>query len=217
LLLLRAPSVVHETEAAPLVREVRDGIAYVLGSPLLRSLFVVTIFCGVFYVGTYQALAPVFARDILGVGAMALGFMNAAFGTGMFVGSIFIASRRDFQRKGEALLVSLLLGAVVFCVFAASRWFPLSELTLLAWGFGAAFFMNLTITLIQANTPDHVMGRVMSVHALCFFGMSPIGNLLAGVLADVVSAPFAVVVSSVAVGGLAVWYLLRQPALRSAA
>ncbi|MEX1254428.1 MAG: MFS transporter [Dehalococcoidia bacterium] len=216
LLAMRVPPIAHQTERAPLMTELREGVSHVLASPLVRSLFIVTAFTGIFYVGTYQALSPVFARDILDVGALGLGFMNAAFGTGMFLGSIFIASRRNLNRKGEVLLVSLLTGALVFGVFAASRWFALSELALLAWGFGAAFFMNLTITLIQANTPDRVMGRVMSVQALCFYGVSPIGNLLGGVLAEVVSAPFAVVVSSVAVGVLAIWYLLRQPELRAA-
>jgi MFS family permease len=216
LLAMRVPPVVQQTERAPLITELREGVSHVLGSPLVRSLFVVTAFTGIFYVGTYQALSPIFARDIIDVGAQGLGLMNAAFGAGMFLGSIFIASRRDMRRKGEALLISLLTGAVVYGIFAALRWFPLSELALLAWGFGAAFFMNLTITLIQANTPDHVMGRVMSVHALCFFGVSPIGNMLGGVLAELVSAPFAVAVSSVAVAVLAVWFLLRQPELRGA-
>jgi MFS family permease len=216
LLAMRVPPLARRAERAPLMTELREGVAHVLATPLVRSLFVVTAFTGIFYVGTYQALAPVFARDILDVGALGLGFMNAAFGTGMFLGSIFIASRRNLRRKGEVLLVSLLAGALLFGVFAASPWFPLSELALLGWGFGAAFFMNLTITLIQTNTPDRVMGRVMSVQALCFYGVSPIGNLLGGVLAEVVSAPFAVVVSSVAIAVLAVWFLLRQPELRAA-
>jgi MFS family permease len=216
LLAMRVPRVEQQTERAPMVTELREGVAHVLGSPLVRALFVVTAFTGIFYVGTYQALSPIFARDILDVGAQGLGLMNAAFGTGMFLGSMFIASRRDMRRKGAALLISLLTGALVYGAFAASRWFPVSELALLAWGFGAAFFMNLTITLIQANTPDRVMGRVMSVQALCFYGVSPIGNLLGGVLAEVVSAPFAVAVSSVAVGALAVWFLLRVPELRRA-
>jgi MFS family permease len=194
--------------------ELREGVAHVAASPLITSLFVVSAFCGLFYVGFYQALVPVFARDVLDVGSAGLGVLNASFGLGMFAGSVFIASRTQFRRKGRALLVSLLTGALVFLVFGASRWYALSAVALLAWGFGAAFFMNLTITLIQSNTPDRVMGRVMSAQALSFFGVSPIGNLVAGGLADAVSGPFAVVVASAAVAAMAGWFLLRRPELR---
>ncbi len=215
LLAMRPPPAPRSAEREPVLLELREGLSHILASPLIRSLFAVTAFTGAFYVGTYQALTPVFARDILDIGATGLGLLNAAFGTGMFFGSIFIASRQEFTHKGEALLRSLFAGATVFFVFGMSRWYPLSVVALLAWGFGAAFFMNLTITLIQSHTPDRVMGRVMSAYALCFFGVSPIGNLLAGGLADAVSAPFAVAVSSVVVAAMALWFLLRQPELRA--
>ena len=87
---------------------------------------------------------------------------------------------------------------------------------MVVWGFGAAFFMNLTMTLIQSNTPDRLMGRVMSVQALAFYGMSPIGNLLAGGIAEVANAPIAAAVGALAVGAMAVGYFMRQPTLRAA-
>ena len=71
------------------------------------------------------------------------------------------------------MLVSLLIGSFVFFAFALSESFAFSLAMLLAWGVGAAFFMNLTTTLIQSRTPNDVMGRVMSVQMLSFFGLSP--------------------------------------------
>jgi len=216
LLAMRTPAVERRPERRSPVQEVREGLAHIGESPFIRSLFVVTAFTGIFFVGTYQAIIPVFARDVLDVGATGLGFLNAAFGTGMFAGSVFIASRGNFERKGDVLLRSLLIGAGVFAVFAVSRWYALSLVMMVAWGFGAAFFMNLTITLIQSHTPDRLMGRVMSVQALAFYGVSPIGNLVAGGLAQGVSAPASALVGSVAVAAMAVFFFATQPRLRAA-
>jgi MFS family permease len=215
---LRAPPLEARPAAGrSILAEVREGLAHIAESPFIRSLFAVTAFTGIFFVGTYQALLPVFARDVLGVGSSGLGFLNAAFGAGMFAGSIFIASRGDFARKGEVLLQSLLIGSAVFYTFAVSRWYPLSLAMMVAWGFGAAFFMNLTTTLIQSNTPDRVMGRVMSVQALAFFGVSPLGNLFAGGLAEAAGASPAAAVGAGAVGLLCLYFFLYEPRLRAAA
>lgn len=215
LLAMRAPTV-GRGPARHVVEELREGLAHVVASPFIRSLFIVSAFTGVFFLGTYQALVPVFARDVLDVGELGFGALNAAFGLGTFAGSLYIASRGDFPRKGEALLRSLLIGSLVLFVFAVSRWYALSLVTMLVWGFGAAFFMNLTITLIQSHTPDRLMGRVMAVQALTFFGVSPLGNLEAGLVAELVSAPAAAIVGAVAVGLMVLVFFVREPELRAA-
>ncbi len=216
LLALRAPAVEGRTARVSGISDLREGLAHIAASPFIRSLFVVTAFTGIFFVGTYQAILPVFARDILDVGEAGYGVLNAAFGLGMFGGSIYIASRGEFSHKGEVLLRSLLVGSVILLAFSFSRWYPVSVLLILAWGFGAAFFMNLTITLIQTHTPDQLMGRVMAVQALAFFGVSPLGNLEAGLVAEVLSPVTAGVLGAAAVGLMTLFFLTRAPALREA-
>jgi MFS family permease len=213
LLAMRSPEVVREARAASVLADLREGLSYIGRNPLIRSLFIVTGFTGIFFVGTYQAVLPVFARDVLNVGSAGFGLLSAALGAGMFAGSIFIAWRGSFERPGEALLRSTLLGSAIFIAFAASRWYGVSMLTMVAWGFGAAFFMNLTITLIQANTRDALMGRVMSAQALAFFGMSPLGNLMAGLAAEAIGAPLTVTLSALAVAAMSI-YLYGQGELR---
>jgi len=216
LLALRAPAVEGRTARVSGISDVREGLAHIAASPFIRSLFVVTAFTGIFFVGTYQAILPVFAEDILGVGELGYGVLNAAFGLGMLSGSIYIASRGEFARKGEVLLRSLLFGSVILLAFSFSRWYPLSVFLILAWGFGAAFFMNLTITLIQSSTPDQLMGRVMAVQALAFFGVSPLGNLEAGLVAELASPVAAGVLGAAAVGVMTLFFLTRPSALREA-
>ncbi|MEX2160045.1 MAG: MFS transporter [Dehalococcoidia bacterium] len=216
LLSMRSPRVERVQKRASGLADLREGLAHIGDSPFILSLFAVTAFTGVFFVGSYQALVPIFARDVLDVGSLGLGMLSAAFGAGMFAGSIYIASRGNFARKGEVLLISLLIGSVVFLVFALSRWYALSLVTMVAWGFGAAFFMNLTMTLIQSHTPDRLMGRVMAVQALAFYGMSPVGNLVGGAIAQLANAPAAAVVGAVAVGLMSAYFFLRRPELREA-
>ena len=213
---MRVPRVERTEARTSALRDLREGLAYVVASPLIRSLFVATACIGIFFLGIYQALLPVFARDVLGVGGLGFGMLLASLGVGMLIGSIFIAAKGNFARKGEVLLWSLLICSGVVLVFAISRWYALSLLMMVGWGLCAAFFMNLTVTLIQSHTPDRLMGRVMSVQALALFGFGPIGTLGAGLLADGVGAPLAASIGAV---GVAVWitaFLVTQPDLRKA-
>ena len=213
---MRVPRVERTEAPTSALRDLREGLAYVVASPLIRSLFAATACIGIFFLGIYQALLPVFARDVLDVGGLGFGLLLASLGAGMLLGSIFIAAKGNFARKGEVLLWSLLICSGVVLVFAISQWYVLSLLMMLGWGLCAAFFMNLTITLIQTHTPDRLMGRVMSVQALALFGFGPIGTLGAGFLADGVGAPLAAGIGAV---GVAVWitaFLVTQPDLRKA-
>jgi len=215
LLAMRSPAVERAAAPAAVVSELREGLAFVGSDALIRALFVLTGVTGVFFIGSYQALLPVFADDVLDVGSTGYGLLSGAMGLGMLGGSLFIASRGDFARKGEALLSSLAIGGLVFVTFAASSWYPLSLLTMLAWGFGAAFFMNLTITIVQSHTPDRLMGRVMSAQQLSLHGLSPLGALAAGGFAEAAGAPAAAVVGGLAVVAVALVFFAREPALRA--
>jgi MFS family permease len=63
-------------------------------------------------------------------------------------------------------------------------------LLLFAWGICGGFYMNLNQTLIQNNTPPHVMGRVMAIHSLLMTGLAPLGALFVGIIArGIDSAP----------------------------
>jgi MFS family permease len=217
LLAMRSPPSEPPAAGVSIMTELREGLAYVVGTRFIRLLFIATAFIGIFFAGIYQALLPVFARDVLDVGAFAYTLLSTALGIGMFVGALFIASRGDFPRKGDVMLWSLLVASGIIFVFAVSTWYPLSLLMMLGWGVCAAFFMNLTLTLIQKHTPDRLMGRVMSVQSLAFMGMNPIGNLQAGAIAEWLGAPVAASIGAAVLAVVALWLLLREPELRAAA
>ena len=79
---------------------------------------------------------------------------------------------------------------------------------------GGGFFINLNQTLIQGNTPAVLMGRVMSLHTLGFLGFAPLGALLAGVMAALLSAPSWMALSGIILALIAAATWVSQPALR---
>jgi MFS family permease len=92
---------------------------------------------------------------------------------------------------------------------------PLSLLVLAIIGWGSILMINIANALIQLNVPDHLRGRVMGIYSFAFFGMAPIGALLAGVLAQWANEQAAVIIG----GGIsllvAVGMYLWLPKLRA--
>jgi MFS family permease len=102
-------------------------------------------------------------------------------------------------------------------LFSVSHWFWISFTILIASGFTMMMQFTATNTLIQAMVPDQLRGRVMSLYSMMFLGMSPIGSLLAGWMADRIGAPVTVAIGGLVscVGGLAFarkWPAMRGPA-----
>jgi MFS family permease len=103
---------------------------------------------------------------------------------------------------------------VALMLFALSRVFWLSAALLLVVGMSMITQAASTNTLIQSMVPDALRGRVMAVYAMMLMGMSPMGALVEGALADRIGAPYTVVIGgSICVAG-AIVFNLRLPALR---
>jgi MFS family permease len=162
----------------------------------------------------YATLMPVMAQDVLHAGASGLGLLMGAAGTGALTGALALAWHNSLRGLGRWVG----LGAVSFgtwlILFSVSRSFWLSIALLLPAGFSMLLQMSSTNTLIQSMVPDRLRGRVMSVYAMTFMGMAPVGALLAGAAADVLGAPTAIAIGGgiSIVGGLV--FLWRLPGFR---
>lgn len=143
----------------------------------------------------YLIFLPVFARDVLHVGARGLGYMTSASGGGALLGALVLATWPQERRRGPLVLAGMLafFGAVL--VLALSKTFLLSMVALVVAG-GAMVCAVATInSLIQTLVPDAVRGRVLSWHTMAYFGFSPLGSLLVGSLAHVWGTPAALAIS----------------------
>ena len=172
---------------------VSDGFRYILGHRtvlLLLALFVSAILLAM----PYQMLMPVFAKDILKVGVSGQGILMSVAGIGAFTASLVLASLPSKKRGITLLLANFLLG-MALVVFAFSVSWPLSIGMMLVVGMGLTGNNTAGAALLQSYTGPEYLGRVMSIMSMSF-GLSGLGTFFAGMLAESVSAQWAI-------GGLA--------------
>ena len=213
LLAMRLPPWVRRPAAGSAWQGFREVVAFLRSDRRARTLVVLTAITSILGF-PFLVLMPVFARDVLRVGAAGYGALTASVGLGAVAGALGVAVLSRRIRKGRTLVVAGTSFGLLVALFAQSRWFALS-VALLAL-VGCAMIVNnaLTNTLLQTLVPDHLRGRVMGFYSFMFVGMAPIGAFQAGAVAERFGAPLAVaaggVVSALAVAVLA-W---RVPELR---
>jgi MFS family permease len=214
LLLMRlAPRPQRTSRTSKVLPELREGLAYVAGSPPIRSILLLLALVSL--VGMpYTVLMPVFASTILRGGPHTLGFLMAATGVGALLGAVFLARRRSVLGLGKMLpLMAALFGAGLIG-FSLSRYLWLSLALLLATGLGFMVCMAASNTLLQTLVADDKRGRVMSLYTMAIMGMTPFGSLLAGVLANRIGAPHTLLFSGLGCLAAALWFALLLPRLR---
>jgi MFS family permease len=161
----------------------------------------------------YSILLPVFARDVLGVGARGLGFLTGATGLGATVGALYLAGRGT-RGRGVLVAVAMALLGASLVAFALSRAFALSLLLLVLVGAAMIVQMATSNTLLQLLAPEELRGRIVSFYMLAFLGTAPVGSLLAGTLAHALGTPAAVAIGGAVCLAAALWFAFRLPRLR---
>jgi len=164
----------------------------------------------------YQALMPVFQKDVLQQGPGALGLMLAAPGVGAVIATLILASiASSVRRKGLLLLCALVLLGVGLIVFSQMTVLVGALLALVVVGGAQIFYATVTNTMLQLIVPDELRGRVMSIYMLDH-GLSPAGALMAGISTHYIGAPTTVAIMGTLVIMLAAVVAWRMPQLRRA-
>jgi len=162
---------------------------------------------------SHHTLLPVFARDVLGVGAIGLGVMTAVGHTGGVLGVMVLANLGDFRRKGLLVFVittAFGLGLMAFPIASQMLLF----LAILAWVNGCAMMLDtLNRTLMQANVTDEQRGRAMGSWTLSI-GTGPVGKLGVGALGGALGAPGALLVNGAILAFLGVSAAVGLPKMR---
>ena len=144
----------------------------------------------------YLIFLPVFARDVLHVGARGLGYMFSASGGGALVGAVMLAGWRHEWRRGPLVLGGMLFFFGGVLVLALSRSFWLSLAALVVTGGAMVCAVATVNSLLQTLVPDEMRGRVLGWHSMAYLGFSPLGSLLIGALADTWGTPAALALSA---------------------
>jgi MFS family permease len=200
---------------ASALEHVREGLRFIRGNRVVRTLVWMIAAMSVFAF-PYAMLLPVFARDVLHVGASGLGWLLSASGIGALAAGIVLAATGSRLPRGRLMVASSAAFALLLAAFALSRSFPLSLVLLAGLGFTMILNNATTNALLQSVVPDALRGRVMSVYVFMFLGMAPLGSLQAGALARWIGAPHALAAGAAVFLALVLWVTVRVPEVRRA-
>jgi MFS family permease len=190
----------------------REGFGYVLGNRWPRALALLIAGFSIFGF-PFMTMAPVLARDVLGVGAAGYAALIASIGLGAATAAIFIAGWGTRFRKGRMLAWTSVLFGVALLLAAVAHRFAASLVLFTAAGWTMAANGILANTLLQIHAPDHRRGRVMGVYSFLVLGLAPLGSLQAGWVSEHLGVEWSMGLGGLAcalIAGWTVWTL--QPA-----
>jgi MFS family permease len=194
-------------------QQLREGLRYVRHSPATLGLLLIVGTTSLFGLA-YATLMPVFARDVLRVGAGGQGLLMSSVGAGALAGALTVATFGSRGRRGRLLTAGNLILPIALIIFANARSFPLSIAAIACAGAGL-IAQNVTAnTLIQTLAPDELRGRVMSAWTMIILGLTPFGSFQAGLVAERFGAPAAVTMGALVCLATAIFVQVRLPHLR---
>ena len=191
-----------------------DGFAYVRRNRLVLAAITLDLF--VVLLAGATALLPIYARDILHVGAQGLGFLAAGMGIGAASTAIFFSIRPMSQNVGVKMLAAVIVFALAILTFGLSTNFFLSLAALIVAGGADMVSVYVRSSLIQLHTPDHMRGRVSAVSQLTISASNELGEAESGLLASLLGPVGAVVFGGVAAIGITLAWSRLFPELRLA-
>jgi MFS family permease len=211
LLLIRLPRFQPPARRPPTGEQLKEGFHWLWSHRLARTLIALIASASLFAF-PYLVLLPVFARDILDVGAQGLGWMLSASGAGALAGGLTLAAISRRVRRGRLLFGAMLMFVACVAGFAVSRSLPLSLMLLAGAGFATILNTATVNGLLQSLVPDALRGRVMGVYVFMFLGMMPAGSIWGGAVAGAFGAPVAVVLGAAVmlVVALGVWWRVAE-------
>ena len=179
---------------SPMV-ETADGLRYVMNSPIVGGLILLSILPFLFGL-TINTLLPAFSTDVLQGGPDDLGFLMTGMGGGAILGSLTLAKMGNVRNKGYWLIATGALWGLMVSLFALSETFVTATLCIALIGFISAVNMSMNRSLVQLQVEQHMRGRIMSID-LMSHGLMPLGVLPIGYIAETVSISAGLVTSGI--------------------
>jgi MFS family permease len=189
-LFIRVPTASSSSRSMRLKADLLEGFKYVYTNKTIRGALLVTAASYTFS-RSYVILLPVFAQDVLRLGAQGYGWLMSAVGAGSACGALVAAGIRQQQHARWLVGASLFFSALLV-FFAASPWL-LPSLGLLFVASASQFVQQvLTNSMIQLAAADEYRGRMVALFSLFSNGLTRLGGVSAGAIAQFWSAPLAV-------------------------
>jgi MFS family permease len=193
---------------------IREGLRYVASDARIRMLLLNVAAMSILGLPTLTLL-PVVARQVLGRGAEAYGWMMSAVGAGALVGALAVATFAPRMHKGRVLGAAATVFGLTVAGLGLVRSLPGVLVLLVVLGAAMITATALTNTLLQLLAPDWLRGRVISVYTFAFVGMAPFGSLFGGTVAEGFGVGTALVTGGIATTVVALSGVARSPTVRA--
>lgn len=192
---------------------IKEGVSFIWNHQVIKATMLTDFFATFF--SSANTLMPIIAKDILKVGAQEYGWLSAAQSVGSVSAALIISQMRSIRRQGPVFLTSVILFGLGTIIFGFSRSLAAAFIALVVVGASDSVSTIIRNTIRQLNTPDHIRGRMTSINQIFFQGGPQLGEVEAGVVAQLFGAPFAII--SGGVGCIvAVGFIMRKwPMLRT--
>src|SRR5437588_3308762 len=202
-----------ESDAPRISRQaLMEGLRFVWRTPIIVQTMTLD-FVATFFASANQLL-PIYAKDILFVGARGYGFLAAAPAAGAIIAGLAMARLGTIRKQGTTVIVSIAFYGAATIAFGVSRVFWFSLLMLAATGAADTVSTILRQTIRQLVTPNKLRGRMTSINMIFFMGGPQLGEVEAGTVAALFGAPISVVTGGAACVLAAVFALIKAKNLR---
>lgn len=195
LLLMRVRPQQNLVGSARKLSSLLDGLRFLGKTQVMLAAITLDLFAVL--LGGATTLLPIFAQDILHVGPVGLGWLQAAASLGAVCMALTLAQRPPFKKAGRTLLLAVSGFGLATIVFGLSHWFWLSFLMLVLLGALDNISVVIRSTLLLVRTPDEMRGRVSAVSSLFIGTSNQLGGFESGLTAQLFGP-----VPAVALGGI---------------
>jgi MFS family permease len=175
--------------------EIPVGIRFILHQPIILSSMILDFFATFF--SSANTLLPFVAQDVLHVGSVGYGWLAAGQSIGSLVVAFIMSQRKQILGQGRLLLAAVAGFGVATILFGLSRTYLLTMAALILVGGSDTISTVLRNTIRQLQTPDALRGRMVSINQIFFMGGPQLGEVEAGIVAQVFGTPAAIITGGI--------------------
>ena len=173
------------------LESVKQGLRFILSQPIIFSTMLLDFFATFF--SSANSMMPIIARDILKVGETGYGLLSAAQSIGAVLAAVVVSQIKNIRRQGLVFLSAVVVFGLTTIGFGLSRDFVLAIQLLVLMGSADAVSTIIRNTIRQLQTPDFLRGRMTSINQIFFQGGPQLGEVEAGIVAQLFGVPFSII------------------------
>lgn len=186
---------------------IKEGIQFIVNKPVILSTMLLD-FVATFFASA-NTLMPIIARDVLHVGVVEYGWLSAAQSVGAVIAALVVSQLPEIRRQGQIFLGSVVVFGLATILFGATTSLVLAWFALAVTGAADSVSTIIRNTIRQLQTPDYIRGRMTSVNQIFFQGGPQLGEVEAGVVAQLFGAPAAIISGGIGcIVGM--WLIIRK-------